>query len=123
VNSVLQPTLGLRWLLCYEENDSDVCHVQKAAPKHWFKSGERIAVERCPTRFGTFSWQTDSLPSRQWRVQLTLPDSFNCTLKIYIRPADGKPITATSLGRLEDDHVSLTSDILSGQRSIEIKVS
>ncbi len=47
VNSVLQPTLGLRWLLCYEESDVDVCHLQKAAPKHWFKAGEVIAVDRC----------------------------------------------------------------------------
>ncbi len=26
VNSVLQPTLGLRWLLCYEESNRDICH-------------------------------------------------------------------------------------------------
>lgn len=122
VNSVLQPTLGLRWLLCYEESDADVCHLQKAAPKHWFKSGERIAVERCPTRFGSIGWQTESLPGRQWRIVLNLPEKFDCTLKVHIHPADGQPITTTSIGQIEEDHVTLVSSVLSGQRKVEIKI-
>lgn len=58
VNSALQPTMGLRWLLCYEDGNADVCHLQKAAPKHWFSSGQKIRVEKCPTRFGRLSWTT-----------------------------------------------------------------
>ncbi len=58
INSTLQPALGLRWLLCYEENHRDLCHLQKAAPKHWFVAGQRIAVKRCPTRFGEIGWAT-----------------------------------------------------------------
>ncbi len=123
VNSVLQPTLGLRWLLCYEENDADVCHLQKAAPKHWFKPGERIAVERCPTRFGAIGWVTESLPGRQWRVMLTLPPSFACTVNIHIHPEDGGRITSSSLGKIENDYVKLTSEGLAGRRTLEIKVS
>ena len=60
INSVLQPTMGLRWLLCYEENHANVCHLQKAAPKHWFASGEKIRVGQCPTRFGRLSWTTQA---------------------------------------------------------------
>ena len=73
VNSVLQPSLGLRWFLSHEENDSEVCHLLKAAPKHWFRPGERIAVERCHTRFGVLGWHTDSLAKGQWCIRLTLP--------------------------------------------------
>ncbi len=51
INSTLQPALGLRWLLCYEENDRDICHLQKAAPKHWFGKGERISVRQVPNAF------------------------------------------------------------------------
>jgi hypothetical protein len=122
VNSVLQPTLGLRWLLCYEESDSDVCHLQKAAPKHWFKPGKRIAVERCPTRFGTVGWQTESLPGRQWRILVKLPANFACTLKIHIHPNDGRPITTTSLGQIEKGYVVLSKGDLSNQRTLEIKI-
>ena len=123
VNSVLQPTLGLRWLLCYEESDADVCHLQKAAPKHWFKEGERISVDRCPTRFGTVGWQTESLPNRRWRVRLTLPPNFVATLKLYLRPPDGRAIAESSLGQIEGDCVTLSSDVLSGKRSLEMQIS
>ena len=60
INSELQPTLGLRWLLCYEEHDRDVVHLQKAAPQHWFSPGEVIRVRNCPTRFGPISWSTQA---------------------------------------------------------------
>lgn len=123
VNSELQPTLGLRWLLCYEESDADVCHLQKAAPKHWFKARERIAVERCPTRFGTIGWQTNSLPGREWQVALTLPPNFACELNIHIHPDDGQPITTTSVGVVKNGHVSLPKEALSGRRSLEIKIA
>ncbi len=122
VNSVLQPTLGLRWLLCYEESDADICHLQKAAPKHWFKAGERIAVARCPTRFGTLDWQTDSLPGRQWRVRLSVPTGFNGTVKVHIHPDDGRPIATTSLGQIEGDCVVLAGGLFAGQRTLEVHV-
>ena len=122
VNSVLHPALGLRWLLCYEESDADVCHLQKAAPKQWFKESEQIAVERCPTRFGLISWRTESLPNRKWRVQLTLPKGFACTLKVHIHPVDGQPIATTSLGRIEGSCVTLGNGDLSGQSSVEVRI-
>jgi hypothetical protein len=122
VNSVLQPTLGLRWLLCYEESDVDVCHLQKAAPRHWFKPGERIAVNRCPTRFGPISWETKSLAGREWRVALTLPTGFACMLKIYIRPEDGQPVRATSFGEIEGDHVNVPARSMESRRILELTI-
>lgn len=122
VNSVLQPTLGLRWLLCYEESDANICHLQKAAPKHWFSLGEQIAVERCPTRFGTVGWKTESLGNRRWRVTLNLPDKFDGTLKVHIHPADGRSITTVSMGKIEKTCVVLSPDILANQRRMEIEI-
>ena len=123
VNSVLQPTLGLRWLLCYEESDVDVCHLQKAAPRHWFKPGERIAVNSCPTRFGALSWETKSLAGREWRIALTLPTNLGCLLKIYIRPEDGLGIKATSLGEIENDHVNIPAKLIGSRRIVELLIS
>ena len=122
VNSVLQPSLGLRWVLCYEESDKDVCHLQKAAPKHWFRPGERIAVDRCPTRFGALGWVTEALPNRQWRVALMLPLSFTGTLHIHIHPEDGQPLSKTSIGQIEDSFVVVPRDLLSGRRTAEILI-
>ena len=122
VNSVLQPTLGLRWLLCYEESELDVCHLQKAAPRHWFKPGDRIAVDRCPTRFGLISWETKSLADHEWRVTLTLPASFLCVLKIYIRLPDGQSIQATSLGEIEGDHVTVHGNSIASRHMLEVTI-
>ena len=76
VNSTLQPTLGLRWLLCYEESNNDICHLQKAAPKHWFAKGQSISVKNCPTRFGSISWSTRAVEERQWKVTVEVPKGF-----------------------------------------------
>jgi hypothetical protein len=122
INSVLQPTVGLRWLLCYEESDQDVCHLQKAAPKHWFRAGERIEVQRCPTRFGEIGWKTDSLQGRRWTVTLTVPESFNCTVKIHLHPDDDGAISKTSHGQVLDNIIVLSPDDLKGKRLLEIAV-
>lgn len=58
--SILQPTLGLRWLLCYEEADAEICHLQKAAPKYWFKAGERIISGALPNPL-RYSWVEDRI--------------------------------------------------------------
>lgn len=123
VNSVLQPTLGLRWLLCYEESDSPVCHLQKAAPKHWFREGERIAVERCPTRFGPITWQTESLPARRWRVQLRFTPEPACTVRLHIRPDDGGTISRSSVGTIDGRVVVLASGDLSRPQPVVIEIS
>lgn len=123
INSVLQPALGLRWLLCYEESDAQVCHLQKAAPSHWFRAGEKIVVERCPTRFGTLGWQTESVSNHQWHVTVRLPEKFEGVLKIHIHPIDGKPIKTTSIGTIDRSCVILSASDLSNQRTLEIKIA
>jgi len=92
VNSVLQPSLGLRWLLCYEESDHDVCHLQKAAPKHWFAAGQQIRVEKCPTRFGVVSWTTKAVSDKEWQISMTAAAGFTGDLMIHIHPPDGATI-------------------------------
>ena len=127
VNSELQPALGLRWLLCYEEHDRAVVHLQKAAPKHWFAPGERIRVENCPARFGSVSWVVESLPhtktGRGWRASIQVEASFSADIFLHIHPPDGEPLQSTSLGRLEKACVILPSALLAGQKQIELEIS
>jgi hypothetical protein len=123
VNSALQPTLGLRWLLCYEEWDKDVCHLQKAAPKHWFASGETISVSKCPTRFGLVSWSTLSVSNSQWKVMVDVPRGFSGDLVIHIHPNDGKPIGRSSVGVVEGGVVMLHKELFANASRFEIEVS
>jgi hypothetical protein len=123
VNSVLQPALGLRWLLCYEETDRQVCHLQKAAPKHWFASGERIAVRKCPTRFGLVSWTTTSKSDASWRVDVEFEANFEADLIIHIHPPNGAALRKTSFGRTGGSRVELNRTELTGKRKLTVEIS
>ena len=100
INSTLQPTLGLRWLLCYEENDRALCHLQKAAPKHWFARGEVISVRNCPTRFGSISWKTEAISDTSWRIAVEAAAGFNGDLVIHIHPTTSRPLKTSSAGQI-----------------------
>ena len=127
VNSELQPALGLRWLLCYEEHDRAVVHLQKAAPKHWFGPGERIRVEKCPTRFGQLSWTTESVSesSRElrWRVTVEFAAPFASDVVVHIHPPDKRPLRAASLGDLRPDRVVLSSALMAGKTKVVVEIS
>jgi hypothetical protein len=124
VNSTLQITLGLRWLLCYEDNHEDVCHLQKAAPKHWFLEGESISVQNCPTRFGAISWSTRAHGSRDWEISVDLPKGFSADLVIHIHPGDGEPLRTTSAGVLAANKITLPRNSLRGQaKTVTLRVS
>jgi len=122
INSTLQPTLGLRWLLCYEESDTDMCHLQKAAPKHWFAEGKQISVQRCPTRFGHISWSTEALSGRHWKVVIDTMGTFQGDLKIHIHPDGGEEITHASLGEVANGAVHMTKDALAAGKHFEIVI-
>jgi hypothetical protein len=123
INSTLQPTLGLRWLLCYEESDQEICHLQKAAPKHWFAEGKQIAVNRCPTRFGHISWSTQAMGGRQWKVVIDTSGVFRGDLKVHIHPEDGLPITRASQGTLTNNVIHLHKEALASGSHFEILVN
>ena len=123
INSTLQPAMGLRWLLCYEESDADVCHLQKAAPKHWFRSAQKIAVKRCPTRFGTITWETKSLPDRKWKIVLDVSEGFAGDVRIHIHAPDGEPLRSASAGSIDGRTILLPRATFSSSTHLEIDAS
>ena len=123
VNSTLQPALGLRWMLCYEESDQSRCHLQKAAPRHWFANGERIRVRQCPSRWGAVSWSTEATGDHVWKVAVEVPLGFAAELVVYIRPADGSALRSSSAGTVGKDRVVLAPTLFATQRKVEFTVS
>jgi hypothetical protein len=122
VNSELQAALGLRWLLCYEEHDRDIVHLQKAAPKSWFAQGERIQVQNCPTRYGPISWTTTAATGGGWKVSVTLEQPFTADLHVHIHAPDGRPLRSASVGRLEKARIVLPSALLTQRTTLEIDI-
>lgn len=123
VNSVLQPTLGLRWLLCYEESNADVCHLQKAAPKHWFAAGQTISVEKCPTRFGSVSWSTRATSNTSWTVTIQTSSGFSGDLAVHIHPPGGGALRTTAAGRVEGTKIVFPRGTFSSSSTQTIDVT
>ncbi|MFZ0663566.1 MAG: hypothetical protein WAM66_12795 [Acidobacteriaceae bacterium] len=123
VNSTLQPTLGLRWMLCYEESDSEVCHLQKAAPKHWFAKGERISVKNCPTRFGHIGWTTEAINDREWKVSIDAAKGFSGDVLLHIHPPDGKPLSRASMGAVNGSWVKLDKSLFGTRTHLSLEIS
>ena len=126
VNSELQPTLGLRWVLCYEEHDRPIVHLQKAAPQHWFSPGEVIRVQNCPTRFGPISWSTQAVASSggsvRWKIEVTFAKPFEADIHVHIHAPDRSPLHSTSVGELHQSYIVLSATLLAGKTHIEIDV-
>lgn len=123
VNSTLQPTMGLRWLLCYEDSNSPVCHLQKAAPKHWFEVGLKIGVKNCPTRFGEVTWQTEALSNGRWRVSGFVAPKFSAQLVVHIHKPNGQDCRSTTSGKILGNAVQLSVEELQLKPSFDFIVS
>ncbi len=125
VNSTLQPAMGLRWLLCYEEHDHDVVHLQKAAPKHWFRDRESIRVSNCPTRFGNLSWVTEAMMTHgklRWRVGLDLSQwAGGARIIVHVHTPNGASLEQATLGAVHPQSVELPPEVLAGKKRIELE--
>lgn len=122
VNSELQAALGLRWLLCYVQHDRDIVHLQKAAPKSWFRPGERISVKNCPTRFGPISWTTTAGSNGGWKFSLELQQPLTADLHVHIHPPHGQALRSTSVGSVEKARVILSPAALDRRTALEIDI-
>jgi hypothetical protein len=122
VNSTLQPSLGLRWLLLWEERQAERVHVQKAAPKHWFAAGERIAVRRCPTRFGKLEWSTAAESDTRWQVKISADAGWAAEVVVHIHPPGGGRLRRSSAGRVADGRVVIAAAALSSGKPLRFTV-
>jgi hypothetical protein len=55
--------LLVRWMLVYEEPDSNTLWLCKAVPKRWFAPGQTIRVRNAPTRWGPVSFEVKASES------------------------------------------------------------
>ncbi|MBB5330303.1 hypothetical protein [Tunturiibacter gelidoferens] len=123
VNSTLQPTVGLRWLLCYEETDVIRCHLQKAAPRHWFAKGQRISVANCPTKFGLITWMTEAESGGGWRVTVEVSPGFSGDIVVHIHSPSAKELHTTSMGSIEGSAILLPASSFAINSKVVINVT
>jgi len=117
-----------RWMLAFEDPNSDRLWLDKAAPRSWLANGNRISVNGVPTRWGRVNFAIVSNLNRgQVNGQIELPGSFAATLKLRLRlPEDrriqsvmvnGKPWTTFDA---QEETVSLPAG-LTGKITVSVE--
>ncbi|MBM4023912.1 MAG: hypothetical protein FJ280_00675 [Planctomycetes bacterium] len=87
-----------RWMLVFEDCESDVVWLAKGTPREWLEHGKTISASGAPTRFGPVSFKLVSrLRDNRIDADLTLPETFTATVKLRCRVPGGKRIRAVTL--------------------------
>ncbi|HUT24090.1 MAG TPA: hypothetical protein VM492_07100 [Sumerlaeia bacterium] len=63
----------VRWMLVFEEPDSDVLWLCRAVPRRWLRPGNTIAVRRAPTRWGLVDFTVTPESEDRIAVAVRLP--------------------------------------------------
>ncbi len=78
--------LMTKWLLVFEDPQSDTLWLGKGAPRRWLDDGKRIKVAAAPTRWGNLGFSiTSHIGAGQIIATLDLPKGFPATTKLRLR--------------------------------------
>ncbi|MGA2987782.1 MAG: hypothetical protein ABSG32_28670 [Terriglobia bacterium] len=93
--------LMTRWMLAFEDPQSDTLWLAKGTPRSWLEEGKKISVTGAPTRWGRVSFTlTSQVNQGKVEGQVELPASFAGTVKLRLRLPEGRRIqSATVNGR------------------------
>ena len=88
-----------RWLLVFEDPESETLWLGKAMPRAWLEDGKTIAVRAAPTRWGRVGYSIVSqLESRTIRAALDLPDSgIAAEIRLRLRAPRGLRLRSATL--------------------------
>jgi hypothetical protein len=92
----------VRWMLALEDQDEDRLYLAKGLPRAWVASGQPIAIERAPTRWGPVSFHLQNRPESKSivaTVELNRPGTPK-QLHVKLRmPPESAVTSATVNGR------------------------
>jgi len=93
--------LMTRWLLVFEDPESETLWLGKAIPRDWLADGKTVKVANAPTRWGRVSYSiTSYLSERKIRAQITLQPGFSAATRLRLRaPGDAKISTVLLNGK------------------------
>jgi len=94
----LAVALMTRWLLVFEDPESETLWLGKAIPREWLADGKTVAVSGAPTRWGRVSYSiTSHLHEDKVVVEIDLPPGFSVSTKLRLRVAEGPKIHGVTL--------------------------
>jgi len=90
--------LMTRWLLVFEDPESETLWLGKAIPRDWLADGKTIRVANAPTRWGRVSYSiTSHLSEGKIRARITLPPGFAAATRLRLRAPGEAKIAAVLL--------------------------
>ena len=98
----LVASLMTRWLLLFEDPQSDILWLGKGLPREWLQDGQVVAVEQAATTWGRVGFRIESqLASQRISATLNLPPAgLPGTIKLRLRaPGDRRMRSALIDGR------------------------
>ena len=95
----------VRWMLVFEEPDSDTLWLCRATPRRWLQPGRTIAVRRAPTRWGLVDFTITPESEDRIAVAVRLPrEDLPVELRVRLRkPGEKKIRRVTVNGAAHDD--------------------
>jgi hypothetical protein len=90
-------SLMTRWLLVFEDPQSETLWLGKGIPRKWIEDGKKVSISLAPTRWGRVGYSIESHLSKATIVaNVDLPSTFAATTKLRLRapgPAKMKSVT------------------------------
>lgn len=91
VPAELTAPLMTRWMLVYEERDTDVLWLGRAIPRAWL--ADEVAVERAATRWGPVAFRLQpAADGRQVQAEIQLAPQARPLVVLRVRHPAGKPL-------------------------------
>ena len=99
VPAQLAVPLLVRWMLVFEEPNSETLWLCKATPREWLKDGKTVSATDVPTRWGKVGFEIRShLDEGRIEVALDLPrEGGPHETKLRLRVPGEKPIAAVTI--------------------------
>ena len=78
--------LMTKWLLVFEDPQSETVWLGKGVPREWLQDGKKTSVSDAPTRWGRLGFTISShIGSGEMGARLNLPSNFTATTKLRLR--------------------------------------
>jgi len=121
VPAQLTMPLLVRWMLVYEERDSEALWLCKAVPRCWFAHGRSFRVRNAPTRWGPVSFEVRA-EERRVRVEVLPPPRLEGEIVLRVRRPDGQRPERVSGGQARFD-AQREAVVLPGREPVTVELA
>ena len=90
--------LMTKWLLVFEDPQSNVLWLGKGVPRDWLEDGKSITIKDAPTRWGRTNFSIRSnIHAQRVTAEVDLPRTFAATVKLRFRVSENLALKSVTL--------------------------